>query len=65
MRIAPEVSITEAQRAQLKAWAAARSVPVRVAERAKMTGLPETLPVPVVTLALPLTRLLLVVKTSV
>ena len=36
MRIAPEVSITEAQRAQLKAWAAARSVPVRVAERAKM-----------------------------
>jgi transposase len=36
MRIAPEVSITEAQRAQLKACAAARSVPVRVAERAKM-----------------------------
>jgi len=36
MRIAPEVSITEAQRAQLKACAAARSGPVRVAERAKM-----------------------------
>ncbi|MGH8712125.1 MAG: IS630 family transposase [Burkholderiales bacterium] len=36
MRIAPEVSISEAQRACLNAWAAARSVPVRVAERAKM-----------------------------
>jgi transposase len=36
MRIAPEVSITEAQRAQLKAWASGRSTPVRLAERANM-----------------------------
>ena len=36
MRIAPEVSITDAQRLQLNAWASGRSVSVRLAERAHM-----------------------------
>ena len=36
MRIAAKVELSEAQRKQLKTWATGRTIPVRLAERAKM-----------------------------
>src|SRR5260370_24071532 len=36
MRIAAKVELSEAQRRQLEPWAAGRTIPVRLAERAKM-----------------------------
>ena len=36
MRIAAKVELSEAQRKQLETWATARTIPVRLAERAKM-----------------------------
>ena len=36
MRIAPTVTITEAQARQLQAWARGRSIEVRLAQRAQM-----------------------------
>jgi transposase len=36
MRIAAKVELSEAQRKQLEAWATGRTIPVRLAERAKM-----------------------------
>ena len=36
MRIAAKVELSEAQRKQLKTWATARTIPVRLAERAKI-----------------------------
>jgi DNA-binding CsgD family transcriptional regulator len=36
MRIAAKVELSEAQRKQLEMWATGRTIPVRLAERAKM-----------------------------
>ena len=36
MRIAAKVELSEAQRKQLETWATGRTIPVRLAERAKM-----------------------------
>ena len=36
MRIAAKVELSEAQRKQLKTWATGQTIPVRLAERAKM-----------------------------